>query len=671
MPAAELPDDEPARLAALHALGVLDSGPESEFDALVNVAALVCGVPISLLSLVDAERQWFKANHGLHGVTQTPRELAFCAHTVLGDALLEVPDATQDPRFADNPLVTGAPDIRFYAGAPLRLSDGSRVGTLCLVDHRPRRLSAEQVQVLEHLARVASRALERRREGAGLRQSALQLAASEARFRTLSEAAPLGVYATDAQGACTYTNPRWQEIYGLTAQEALGDGWVRSLHPLDRDAVFAAWNNSAGTTEEFDLEFRILRPDGSVREVHSRARAVAGPSDETLGYVGSVEDVTERKKLEAFLDRTGRVAGVGGWELDLRTGVPSWSTQTRRIHEVDAAYVPSVATSLDFYPEEARRRIDAAVQAGMEYGTPWDLELPFVTAKGRELWVRAHGNVEFEAGRPIRLVGALQDITEQRRRRLELQQEQALRTQLEQQVRETERLLRERSDMLDVMAHEVRQPLNNASAAMQSAERALAALGDDQLIAPRLQRAQAVLSQVLGSIDNTLAVAALLARPEPIGREYTDIDALFSVVVAEVPLPERGRIRIERRTRTRTASMDMSLMRLALRNLLGNALRYSPPVSPVVLVVSDSDDPLAVVFDVVNDGRGLAPEAVGLLFERNAHQGRTRPQTGQGLGLGLYIVRRVMELHGGSARLASNGPEQVVMRLVVNQPLGD
>jgi GAF domain-containing protein len=130
MQSAPLRPDETASLQALDSLEVLDSGAEGEFDALVDVASHVCGAPISLITLIDANRQWFKANVGLPGVAETAREVAFCAHTVLGTDLFEVPDASMDERFHDNPLVTGPPDIRFYAGAPIVLSSGHRVGTL-------------------------------------------------------------------------------------------------------------------------------------------------------------------------------------------------------------------------------------------------------------------------------------------------------------------------------------------------------------------------------------------------------------------------------------------------------------------------------------------------------------------------------------------------------------
>jgi len=163
MRSAPLPANESQRLAALQALAVMDTPPEAEFDALVNAAAAVCDMPISLISLIDTDRQWFKANHGLDGATQTPREVAFCAHAILQDEVFEVPDASLDARFADNPLVADAPDIRFYAGAPVRLSNGHCIGTICVIDREPRTLNERQREVLRCLAQATAQAMEGRR----------------------------------------------------------------------------------------------------------------------------------------------------------------------------------------------------------------------------------------------------------------------------------------------------------------------------------------------------------------------------------------------------------------------------------------------------------------------------------------------------------------------------
>lgn len=153
------PDDEGRRLAALRSLLILDTEPEERFDTLTAYAATTFDVPIALVSLVDDQRQWFKSRCGLDAQA-TGRDVSFCGHAILQPEVMVVEDAMTDPRFADNPLVTGEPHIRFYAGAPLMLRDGTRPGTFCLIDRKRRRLDAWGLRHLADLARVASMELE-------------------------------------------------------------------------------------------------------------------------------------------------------------------------------------------------------------------------------------------------------------------------------------------------------------------------------------------------------------------------------------------------------------------------------------------------------------------------------------------------------------------------------
>jgi DNA-binding response OmpR family regulator len=156
------PANEAQRLAALHDLGILDTQPEERFDRLTRVAAATFDVPIALVSLVDEKRQWFKSACG--GVSgDTPRELSFCAHAILNDAVMVVPDALLDERFADHPAVVGGPRVRFYAGCPLILDDGACVGTLCLIDTRPRHLDGAAIHLLQDLASLVLQELKRPR----------------------------------------------------------------------------------------------------------------------------------------------------------------------------------------------------------------------------------------------------------------------------------------------------------------------------------------------------------------------------------------------------------------------------------------------------------------------------------------------------------------------------
>lgn len=152
MKIAPIPDDEDRRLAALRATGLLDTAPEQSFDDFTRLAAAICGTPIALISLVDEQRQWFKAKVGLDA-PETPRDPAFCAHAILEVEPMVVEDAQRDERFVDNPLVTGGPGVRFYAGVPLRTAEGHALGTLCVIDREPRTLKSETMELLKLLGR--------------------------------------------------------------------------------------------------------------------------------------------------------------------------------------------------------------------------------------------------------------------------------------------------------------------------------------------------------------------------------------------------------------------------------------------------------------------------------------------------------------------------------------
>ena len=152
----DIPPDEDARLAELRSLNVLDTIAEERFDRLTRMARRLFGVDVALVSLVDENRQWFKSCAGME-LSETPRDISFCGHAILGDGAFVIPDALQDERFSDNPLVAGPPHVRFYAGCPLRGPGGRKLGTLCIIDSKPRAFSDEDVEMLVDLALMVER----------------------------------------------------------------------------------------------------------------------------------------------------------------------------------------------------------------------------------------------------------------------------------------------------------------------------------------------------------------------------------------------------------------------------------------------------------------------------------------------------------------------------------
>src|SRR5260221_3207442 len=215
---------ESERLAALQAYQILDTLPEQQFDDIVTLAAAICETPIALLTLIDEERQWFKARKGL-AVPETPREIAFCAHAILTDDVFEVQDATGDERFAGNPLVTGEPHIRFYAGAPMITDAGLPIGTVCVIDREPRQLSAHQKTALQALARHVVALLE-------LRNRIEERNRAEERYRSLFENNPFPVWVYDlATLRFLAVNDAALLKYGYSRDEFLGMK-ILDLRPL-------------------------------------------------------------------------------------------------------------------------------------------------------------------------------------------------------------------------------------------------------------------------------------------------------------------------------------------------------------------------------------------------------------------------------------------------------
>ncbi|MET0137612.1 MAG: sensor domain-containing diguanylate cyclase [Sphingobium sp.] len=213
--------DEPARLSALRRLAVLDTEPEAPFENVVALVRSVLDVPMAAVSLIDEDRQWFKARSGI-GAEQTPRDISFCTHTIMQPDPLVVTDATTDPRFASNPLVAGEPGIRSYAGIPLRTADGYNVGSLCAIDFRPREFSASELAILTKFARIVVDELELRRiagkdqlTGALTRRGFLERASQEIeRFRRYDRPASLVLVDIDHFKAVndTYGHPTGDRV---------------------------------------------------------------------------------------------------------------------------------------------------------------------------------------------------------------------------------------------------------------------------------------------------------------------------------------------------------------------------------------------------------------------------------------------------------------------------
>lgn len=311
MKIAELPLNETARVKAVQDYCQLGEG-DPVLDKLTELVAAALNVPIALVTIVESQRQWFKSRFG-YDITETSRDVSFCAHTVRKGSPLVVPDALEDPRFFDNPLVLGYPRIRFYAGAPLNMPDGTVLGTVCAIDTQSRTPSNEQ-HVLELCATQAvAQLLRARKERDELaRQLALDGRArasaaeqhSEAKFRALVASAPVGMFEVDAKGRCTYVNDRWIAMTGIPLEQALGDGWARGVHPEDREKTVRHARQARLSGEPFSFHFRFISPTKKELFVWAQGVPLRDEHGAISGYLGAMVDLTEQRAAEQALAKS-------------------------------------------------------------------------------------------------------------------------------------------------------------------------------------------------------------------------------------------------------------------------------------------------------------------------------------------------------------------------------
>ena len=294
---------EAARLQALKGYQILDTLPEAAYDRFVRLARMYFKVPIALVSLVDDDRQWFKACDGL-SLTETPRSMSFCAHALTGTGVLVIPDTHADPRFIDNALVTGDPHLRFYACAPLVTLDGHGLGTLCILDVVPRdALSADECELLQHLADSVMSELE-------LRRTVARLAHQEAVYASVLDASLDAIIVMDGQGSITEWNPAAETLFGYHRTEVIGQELSQCIIPPElrqahQRGLARYLQSGEGTVLGRRLELPALRRDGQIFVCEIAITALDLPGERL--FTAAVRDLTDMKAAQDALESSHRL----------------------------------------------------------------------------------------------------------------------------------------------------------------------------------------------------------------------------------------------------------------------------------------------------------------------------------------------------------------------------
>lgn len=615
------PSNESSRLAALLRFELLDTPAEAMFDNITALAAQICETPIALISLVDAERQWFKSRQGLDA-RETPRELAFCAHAINGETLFEVENALLDPRFRDNPLVTGAPDIRFYAGMPLADSEGHNLGTLCVIDRQPRQLSVQQKGALKLLAQQAINLFELRLQ---TRQQQEQAALHKAILSSVGTA----VLITDMAGVIRQASPGVLPLLGYEVDALVGQSLGLVLPDEERqlqpDPVRPSFN--CGSEQASLHELRARHRKGQRIPVLFSLAPIAMDGSAQMGYLCILNDLSYREealqRLQHIAEQLPGVVYQFQLYSDGRSCFPYASEGLRDVYGLQPEEVREDASSVfaRIHPDDLLD-VTASIQASAEHLSVWHREYRFLHPIKGLIWLEGRAMPQPRADDSILWHGFITDITQ--------------RKHLEQM----------KNEFVSTVSHELRTPLTSIAGSLGLINGE--ALGPvPNAMREMLSIAQSNSQRLRQLIDDLLDMDKLLAGKMSFIPQQLDIDSfLAECVTSHQGFARQHDVQLSY-TGGPVAQVTADPMRLqqVLSNLLSNALKFSPAGSQVLLSAQALGGQIRIL--VVDQGPGVPAEFVDRLFEKFSQADASDRRQKGGTGLGLAISKELIERMGG------------------------
>ncbi len=620
-----LPPDEDDRLAALHELCLLDGERDPSLDGLVELAAAVAGAPIAAITLVDREHQWFKASVGL-AVPSTTRRVSFCGHAVLQSAPLVVHDATRDPRFADNPLVSGEPFIRAYAGFPLAAPTGYRVGALCVIDRAPRELTAAQLGQLRLLAAQAEALLAARGAAVAARRD------RDRYFSVLDDATDL-IQGVMADGTISVVNRAWMQVLGYPSP--IGMNIFEVIAPDQREHCLGVMQALFQRREPCAFDTTFVAASGERIDVEGRVAARLDQGRvETLGIF---RNVTARRlaglnaaRSRLVLERAEATSAIGTYQIvSQRDQIlhEDWSRGALALlgFGVTAASVGAILDGLAHDPEQLVRA-RAALERHHAADEPLVLELTYQRADGQRRHLSWRALAQREAGEVLSRAGVLVDTTH---------------------LRELDRL---KSEFVSTVSHELRTPLAAIRGALGLLESGMIS-GAESTEMIGLARANA--ERLMRLINDILDLDKIADGGIEPRREAVDLAELCEAVRATLLVPvAEARVQLVLEVGRLSVLGDRDRLFQVLTNFIANAIKYSPPGGRVV-VRARPGARSRVRVEVSDEGPGIAADQHTRIFERFYQvDGSDRRRRG-GTGLGLAICRAIIEAHRGEIGVAS------------------
>lgn len=654
----DIPVNESERLHALFQYQILDTEAEKEFDELVQLASQICKVPVSVISLIDSNRQWFKAKVGFDA-EETPRDVSFCAHAIHQDDIFIINDTTKDDRFSDHPVVTGDPNIRFYAGKPLVNPQGYRLGTLCAIDYQPRELDEQQINALETLSRQAVRLLEFRlkkleydKNIADLKSTKKELVRTHEFLEQTNQIAKVGGWEVDLINDKVHWTQVTRMIHevdeSFNPRVEAGINFYKAGY--SRDTITKLFAAAVEKGEPFDVELQIITALGKERWI--RAMGVPEFKNGRCERVyGTFQDIDQLKEKESQLNILTKAIDHAKDTVILTEDTPTGPIVT---------YVNKAFVELTGYQKNEIYGQSPYILADPEN----DPELLEKIAKAEANWeayeatirgVKKNGekNWSLMSLVPIASLGdkythrisVVRDITK------DIENEQNLLAAKAQ----AEAASQAKSEFLANMSHEIRTPLNGVigftDLLMQTE------LNENQ--GQYMQAIHTSANALLDLINDILDFSKIEAGKLELSYEKTDLwkmlEQVMDIVRLKVNNKEVELLLHMSRDLPLHFQADPTRLRQILINLLSNATKFteSGEIELSAEVLSQQESECEIRFSVRDTGVGIAPERQQMIFEAFSQEDASITRKYGGTGLGLSISNQLLLMMGSRLELKS------------------
>ena len=644
---APIPGNESARLKKLVEYKVLDTDAEDIFDEVTKTAAAICNAKISLVSLIDGDRQWFKSKVGLDA-EETPRDISYCGHAIHSDDIMIVEDAADDHRFCDNPLYLGEPHVKFYAGAPLITPDGFRLGTLCVIDPEKKTLQAHQILALKSLSKQVVNYLELKRSNSALSAVKHTLDDQNRKFKRVLTNMLEGLIVQASDGTIITHNPAALKILGVTEQQLNNrkvmvpdrqaireDGlpFVQEQHP---DYIALTFNK---TTKNVVMGLTISANETRWISINS----TPVDTEHGINAITTFTDITKNRRTEEETRFILNSMQVGTWRYDVRDDILHWDDINYKIFKTDKSDFSGAKQAWEsrLHPNskiEAQQALDVALAGNAEFNTTFEINTP----DGDQCFLGARGEVfRDQAGNATRMVGINWDKTKEHLAEVELEKQKKL--------AQHHTKLASIGELAAGVGHEINNPLAIAKGLLESLSGKLSSGDIDNT---------GTLSKISRALDR---IATIVKGLRTFSRVDSDDKAHFDVIetleesiglVEDMYKMEGVNLYYSTQLGNNHIGINGSRGKLQqiFMNLLSNAKDALKDADEKIISVDTvlADNHLKIT--VADTGCGIPSSIIDFIFDPFF----TTKDVNEGTGIGLSLVYNYVKELGGTISVESD-----------------